>query len=121
MNGYLRMRIAQFLSSLRPYKHIIYLSRHGESTYNVEKKLGGNPGLSAAGKQYAQRLGEYARLCIQQNARTKKVVPARLWTSSLARTGLTAAHIPHDHVENLAELDGLDHLPSVKSLSFSFK
>ena len=33
MHGYLRMRIAQFLSVLRPWKHTIYLSRHGESTY----------------------------------------------------------------------------------------
>ena len=32
MHGYLRMRIAQFLSVLRPWKHTIYLSRHGEST-----------------------------------------------------------------------------------------
>jgi hypothetical protein len=79
MHGFLRMRIAQFLSVLRPSRHTVYLSRHGESTYNVEKKawpptepatfasalalmvsrvrcmltqLGGNPGLSPMGEQY---------------------------------------------------------------------
>ena len=60
MHGYLRMRVAQFLSVLRPWRHTVYLSRHGESTYNVEKKLGGNPGLSPLGEAYAERLGAYA-------------------------------------------------------------
>jgi len=100
MHGYLRMRVAQFLSVLRPWKHTIYLSRHGESTYNVEKKLGGDPGLSPAGEEYARRLGMYAEHCIQIDPRTGKNVPARLWTSSLQRTELTAKEIPHP------ELDG---------------
>ena len=74
MHGYLRMRIAQFLSVLRPWKHTIYLSRHGESTYNVEKKLGGDPGLTKAGDTYARRLGVFTDECIQTNCRTGKNV-----------------------------------------------
>jgi len=99
MHGYLRMRIAQFLSVLRPFKHVIYLSRHGESTYNVAKKLGGDPGLSPPGEEYAKRLGEFSEHCIQTNPRTGQKVPARLWTSSLQRTELTAAHIPHPELD----------------------
>ena len=99
MHGYLRMRIAQFLSVLRPGKHVIYLSRHGESTYNVQKKLGGDPGLSPVGEEYAKRLGDFSEHCIQTNPRTGKKVAARLWTSSLKRTELTAAHIPHPNLE----------------------
>ena len=95
MHGFLRMRIAQFLSVLRPWKHAVYLSRHGESTYNVEKKLGGNSGLSPLGEQYAAKLGVYAACAIQTDERTKETVCARLWTSSLIRTDLTAAHVPH--------------------------
>ena len=95
MHGYLRMRIAQFLSVLRPWRHTVYLSRHGESTYNVEKKLGGNPGLSPLGQQYAERLGVYAARAIQVDEATQEMVCARLWTSSLIRTVRTAAHIPH--------------------------
>ena len=46
MNGYLRMRIAQFLSVVHPTRHTIYLTRHGQSEYNVLGKIGGNPPLS---------------------------------------------------------------------------
>ena len=95
MHGYLRMRVAQFLSVLRPWKHTVFLSRHGESTYNIEKKLGGDPKLSAAGEEFARRLGVFATKCIQVNPRSGKFVAARLWTSSLQRTELTAEHIPH--------------------------
>jgi broad specificity phosphatase PhoE len=99
MHGYLRMRVAQFLSVLRPWKHTIYLSRHGESTYNVEKKLGGDPPLTSAGDEYAKRLGTYAVHCIQTDQRTGNKVAARLWTSSLQRTEQTAAYIPHPEVD----------------------
>jgi len=93
MHGYLRMRIAQFLTTIHTTPHVIYLSRHGQSEYNVLGKIGGNPPLSAAGAEYARRLGEWVpRNIMLQDG---KVVRARLWTSSLQRTILTAAHIPH--------------------------
>jgi hypothetical protein len=119
MHGYLRMRVAQFLSVLRPWKHTIYLSRHGESTYNIQKKLGGDPPLSPAGEEYAQRLGVYAECSIQKSQYTGKKVPARLWTSSLQRTELTAAHIPHpslhrDEVETPTE--ALEDLPTWRQM-----
>lgn len=109
MHGYLRMRIAQFLSVLRPWKHTIYLSRHGESTYNVEKKLGGDPGLTKAGDAYARRLSVFTDECIQTNCRTGKNVAARLWTSSLKRTEQTAAHIAHPDLE-VHELEEETHV-----------
>jgi len=112
MHGYMRMRVAQFLSVLRPWKHTIYLSRHGESTYNVEKKLGGDPGLSPAGIEYAQRLGAFAEHAIQIDPNTGKKVAARLWTSSLQRTELTAAHIPHPELD-ASELDHFDPFDEV--------
>lgn len=93
MHGYLRMRIAQFLSVIHPTPHTIYLSRHGQSEYNVLGKIGGNPPLSPAGEEYARRLGEWvpANIFVQQGIMRK----CRLWTSSLQRTILTARHIPH--------------------------
>ena len=94
---------------LRPWKHTVYLSRHGESTYNVEKKLGGDPGLSKAGDEYAKRLGEYAEHMIQCNPHTGKKLAARLWTSSLQRTELTAAYIPHPELDAA----GREHAPYV--------
>ena len=46
MYGYLRMRIAQFLTTVHTTPHTIWLSRHGQSEYNVLGKIGGNPPLS---------------------------------------------------------------------------
>ena len=43
MHGYMRMRISQFLSVLRPWKHAIYLSRHGESTCVLSRSFHMHP------------------------------------------------------------------------------
>jgi hypothetical protein len=52
--------------------------------------------IGAGDKRVADvELGEFAEKCIQENPRTGKKVAARLWTSSLQRTELTAAYIPH--------------------------
>jgi len=37
----------------------IFITRHGESTYNIENRLGGNPSLSEKGKEYARNLKTY--------------------------------------------------------------
>eukprot|EP00966_Prymnesium_polylepis_P129337 2991299-Prymnesium_polylepis.2 len=68
--------------------------RHGYSEYNVQSKLGGNPPLSQWGEEYARRLGEWVGQHIQHDADGRSV-KARLWTSSLQRTILTAQHVPH--------------------------
>lgn len=97
MHGYLRMRIAQFLTVIHPSCHTIYLSRHGQSEYNVLGKIGGNPPLSSAGAEYAQRLGAWVpeNVCTLKRNGVTRLEKVRLWTSSLQRTILTAAHIPH--------------------------
>ena len=41
--GYLRMRLVQFLSTIHTTPHVIYLTRHGQSEYNLLGKIGGNP------------------------------------------------------------------------------
>uniref|UniRef100_A0A7S3T8B4 6-phosphofructo-2-kinase domain-containing protein n=1 Tax=Emiliania huxleyi TaxID=2903 RepID=A0A7S3T8B4_EMIHU len=109
MHGYLRMRIAQFLSVIHPTPHVIYLSRHGQSEYNVLGKLGGNPPLSPAGQEYARRLAQWVprHIFYQHGVLTK----CRLWTSSLQRTILTATHIPHPIVP-ASSFDSPDGLPS---------
>eukprot|EP00959_Pyramimonas_sp_CCMP1952_P158007 3303854-Pyramimonas_sp.AAC.1 len=97
MHGYLPMRIVQFLSNIHTHKHVIYITRHGQSEYNVLGKLGGNPGLSPQGMIYAERLGKFAAevICREGGDASGEDVPARLWTSSLQRTINTAKHIPH--------------------------
>ena len=78
MQGYLPMRIVQFLSNIHTKPHSIYISRHGQSEYNVLGKLGGNPPLTKFGKQYSERMGEFAHNVICKES--GDVVPARLWT-----------------------------------------
>ncbi len=55
--GYLLTRITSFLmnitiSSSRP----VYMTRHGESQYNISGKIGGDPGLSNLGHRFAEAL-----------------------------------------------------------------
>ena len=37
----------------------IVISRHGESSYNLEQRIGGNPSLSELGHEYGKRLGDF--------------------------------------------------------------
>ena len=78
-----------------------YLSRHGQSMYNLEGKIGGDSGLSEAGLEYARRLADFAKDVVatevkvdEETGEEKRVArPARLWTSTLRRTKETAQFI----------------------------
>ena len=73
--------------------------KHGESEYNVLGRVGGNSGLSARGRQYGQKLGEYFN-------KTAYRPDLRVWTSSLKRTIETAQAIEAAQ-EQLSALDEL--------------
>merc|ERR1719174_3033297 len=64
MQSFVGSRICQFLSSFHPYQHTSFLSRHGESQYNVEGRLGGDSSLSPRGHEYARRLGEFTKYVV---------------------------------------------------------
>merc|ERR1711974_133391 len=89
------MRIAQYVSHLHPRSHTIYLTRHGQSTYNLKQKIGGNPGLTPAGEEYATWLGEWIPENICGGTEPSQQARCRLWTSSMKRTIDTSRHIPH--------------------------
>lgn len=95
IQGFLIMRIVQFVTHLRPKQHKIYLSRHGQSTYNLLQKIGGNAGLTPAGEAYATWLGKWVPENMCGSADPEKQRCCRLWTSSMKRTIETARHIPH--------------------------
>lgn len=80
------LQLVKYLSHVHTRERTVYLTRHGESEYNLLKKIGGNPGLTPQGELYARWLGDYVN---------KFEMPTRLWTSSLRRTILTARHIDH--------------------------
>jgi len=68
MSSFAGCTCAQYLASLHPYPRTVYLSRHGESVYNVEKKIGGDSPLSPLGEQYAKRLAEFSTFVICQGS-----------------------------------------------------
>ena len=100
----------------------IWLTRHGESEFNVQKRIGGDSGLSLRGSAYAQRLAVFfneryptgdkgsgagaggdASLAAVLAANPELVV----WTSTLRRTQLTAKFLGRKFVAWKA-LDEID-------------
>mmetsp|Transcript_21661 Transcript_21661/g.42544 ORF Transcript_21661/g.42544 Transcript_21661/m.42544 type:complete len:486 (-) Transcript_21661:350-1807(-) len=103
ISGFLPGKMVQFLMNLHTTPRQIFLSRHGQSQYNVLNKIGGDSKLSESGEQYAKELARFVHteiLGLNEDGTFKdeenRVVPhARLYTSSLQRTQLTARHIVH--------------------------
>ncbi|KAF9239651.1 6-phosphofructo-2-kinase-domain-containing protein [Melanogaster broomeanus] len=100
INGYLQSRIAFYLMNLHVKPRSIFFSRHGESQFNVEGKIGGDSSLSERGLQYASALPELVRTHIGD-------APLTVWTSTLQRTIQTAQYLPYPKLtwKSLDELD----------------
>ncbi|EPQ30366.1 uncharacterized protein PFL1_01892 [Pseudozyma flocculosa PF-1] len=98
--GYLESRIAFYLMNLHLTPRNIFFSRHGESQYNVEGKIGGDSCLSERGMAYAKALPQL----IQDNIGD---APLTVWHSTLKRTGQTASFLPYPKLawKSLDELD----------------
>lgn len=75
--NYIGCKVAQFLAATHPYRRTIYLTRHGESKYNEEQKIGGDSSLSELGAEYARRLGEFADFVVCKGARRFVCVSCR--------------------------------------------
>jgi broad specificity phosphatase PhoE len=94
--------------NLHTLPRTFYLTRHGQSEYNLLGKIGGDSGLTPAGLEYSRRLAVFAK----ENIGTKTIVdpvsgekqkvmrPARLWTSTLRRTKETAQFLGHDTLQH---------------------
>ncbi|GAB5587587.1 Fructose-2 [Umbelopsis nana] len=100
IRGYLESKVIQFLMNLHIVPRKIYLSRHGESMYNVEGKLGGDSELSPRGQMYASQLPDLVRKHLGDQKLT-------VWTSTLKRTIATARHLPYPK-KTWKALDELD-------------
>jgi len=108
IRGYLPLKVVHFTMNLHTLPRTFYLTRHGQSEYNLLGKIGGDAGLTKSGIEYARRLAKYAKdeICNkevvidEQTGETiTKVVPARLWTSTLCRTKQTAQFITHPKIK----------------------
>ena len=101
VEGYLCSRLVYFLMNLHPSQRRIWLTRHGESQFNVEGRIGGDAPLTERGTAYARALADFVR------GRSRKEQDVVVWTSTLRRTLATAEVMGLAHVSWRA-LDELD-------------
>eukprot|EP00934_Nitzschia_sp_Nitz4_P001739 Nitzschia sp. Nitz4//scaffold369_size34440//3595//5478//NITZ4_007838-RA/size34440-processed-gene-0.21-mRNA-1//-1//CDS//3329549353//1739//frame0 len=110
IRGYLPLKVVHFVMNLHTLPRTFYLTRHGQSEYNLLGKIGGDSGLTPAGMEYARRLAKFAKEHIaqvpleegeeQQEGVPRPERPCRLWTSTLRRTKETAQFIEHNSFEH---------------------
>lgn len=94
--------------NLHTLPRTFYLTRHGQSEYNILGKIGGDSGLTPSGIEYARRLALFAKEYIAHTTKIdpntgeeeKVPRPARLWTSTLRRTKETAQFIEHNPIRH---------------------
>jgi len=61
IRGYLSLKVVHFVMNLHTLPRTFYLTRHGQSEYNLLGKIGGDSGLTPAGTEYARRLAIFAK------------------------------------------------------------
>ncbi|KAL1851581.1 Fructose-2,6-bisphosphatase [Paecilomyces lecythidis] len=107
IKDYLSSRLVYYIQNLHIRPRSIWLSRHGESEYNLEGKIGGDASISERGEAYARALPELLR---------KSGVPPgaklTIWTSTLKRTIQTARHLIAETGYDKLEWKALDELDS---------
>ncbi|KAJ5736508.1 uncharacterized protein N7483_001633 [Penicillium malachiteum] len=107
IKDYLSSRLVYYIQNLHIKPRSIWLSRHGESQYNLTGRIGGDSSISERGEAYASALPELMRKSgIPEN--TKIVI----WTSTLRRTIQTARHLKTETGFEKLEWKALDELDS---------
>ncbi|KAL2148887.1 hypothetical protein VTH82DRAFT_1573 [Thermothelomyces myriococcoides] len=102
IQDYLQSRVVYFLMNLHIRPRSVWLSRHGESEYNLEGRIGGDSLLSHRGEEYARKLPELVRQSVGSDR------PLTVWTSTLKRTIATARYLPKHY--NQLQWKALDEL-----------
>ncbi|XP_047246252.1 6-phosphofructo-2-kinase/fructose-2,6-bisphosphatase 3 isoform X3 [Girardinichthys multiradiatus] len=99
IQDHIQSKIVYYLMNIHVQPRTIYLCRHGESTDNLEGRLGGDSGLSQRGRQFSAVL---ARFVEEQQLKDLKV-----WTSQLCCSIQTAEHlgVPYEQWNVLNEID----------------
>ncbi|KAL2867181.1 putative vacuolar morphogenesis protein AvaB [Aspergillus lucknowensis] len=107
IKDYLSSRLVYYIQNLHIKPRSIWLSRHGESQYNLTGKIGGDSSISERGEAYAKALpGLLKKSGVPPN--TKIVI----WTSTLKRTIQTARHLAAETRYEKLEWKALDELDS---------
>eukprot|EP00904_Undaria_pinnatifida_P009679 jgi/Undpi1/5841/HiC_scaffold_2.g01115.m1 len=86
--GFVPTKITSFLMNLNVDGRPVFISRHGESMFNTQGLIGGNPALSPNGEEYARVLVDYV-------AQSEELATEELcvWSSTMRRARQTAAGI----------------------------
>lgn len=103
VQGYLNSRVLFLLSNLHITPRPILLTRHGESEYNVQGRIGGDSNLAPRGVAYSLKLAPFINAKYPRGGDHELSV----WTSTLRRTQATAAPIGREIVPWKA-LDEID-------------
>ncbi|KAF2070603.1 hypothetical protein CYY_008079 [Polysphondylium violaceum] len=107
ITGYIPSRVVFFLMNLHIHPRPIWLTRHGESEFNAQERIGGDSDLTERGDTYAHQLAvwisEWASK-VRADGYDGEVV---VWTSSLKRAIRTAQYISQPKVVMRA-LDEID-------------
>ncbi|KAF7122089.1 hypothetical protein CNMCM5793_000044 [Aspergillus hiratsukae] len=105
IKDYLSSRLVYYIQNLHIKPRSIWLSRHGESEYNVTGKIGGDSNISPRGEAYALALpGLLRKSGVPLNSK------AVIWTSTLKRTIQTARHLAAETGYEKLEWKALDEL-----------
>ncbi|AOW05555.1 6-phosphofructo-2-kinase-domain-containing protein [Yarrowia lipolytica] len=108
IQSYLESRVVYYIMNLHIKPRYIWLSRHGESEYNLGGQLGGDSNLSERGQMYAKKLPSLLQGALEQSVFPDGKVPElTVWTSTLKRTNQTARFLdyPKRSWKALDELD----------------
>lgn len=82
-HGYIPGRLMLLLANLHVQPRPIWMSRHGESQFNTQNRIGGDSPLSPLGEQYAAKLTQFIAQLYPSGAELS------VWTSTMVRTGQT--------------------------------
>ncbi|ETO30938.1 hypothetical protein RFI_06184 [Reticulomyxa filosa] len=87
IRGYLPARILYFLMHINLKRKTIFLTRHGESEFDVSGKIGGDSPLTILGKTYAEEMAEWVS---KQPEFGDKDDRMRIWCSAMKPAMQTA-------------------------------
>jgi len=83
--GYIPGRIVFFLSNVQVSRRPVWFTRHGQSVYNEQGRIGGDADLAPPGRVYAERLAAHVHAHFGEGDELD------VWTSTLHRTAQTVA------------------------------
>lgn len=88
ISGFVQSKIVAFIMNLHITNRPIYFVRHGETSFNVEDRIGGDSDLNARGAKFAKKLSKFfqTELEIDGAEATNQV---KIFTSTLGRATMT--------------------------------